>query len=340
MPLASSNLVGNIVRDSARLARLFLLLLLFAGTLAAEQVPAQGAAKRLALPQEARDGMETLYRGDPDAAIQIFRRLETSQPESPIGYLLEGNARWWKIYLRSLEFRWNMLDIQALGASQENEVFLNVIDKAASLAETQLQRGETAPMHIYAGMAYLLRARLIGLRGDRSGTARAGVRGRAHFLRAKELDPKLADADTGIGLYNYYIDTLSTIARVLRFLMGIPGGSKLDGIVQLTNAMEHGDLTIVEARFYLAKNLRFYDWEYERAGMVLEPLTKRYPQNPTFALMLGNINALLNRKEKAAACYHAVEAISKSMPASDPGLRDRAAALAREGLAALNAPPH
>jgi TolA-binding protein len=110
--------------------------------------------------------------------------------------------------------------------------------------------------------------------------------------------------------------------------------------VQLTNAMEHGDLTIVEARFYLAKNLRFYDWEYERAGMVLEPLTKRYPQNPTFALMLGNINALLNRKEKAAACYHAVEAISKSMPASDPGLRDRAAALAREGLAALNAPPH
>jgi hypothetical protein len=294
---------------------------------------------RLDLPREAREGMETLYRGDADAAIQIFRRLEASQPDSPVGYLLEADARWWKIYLRSLEFKWNMLDVQTVGASAENDEFLRVDDKAAALAEAQLEHGETAPLHLYAGMAYLLRARLIGLRGDRSGTARAGVRGRTHFLRAKELDPRLADADTGIGLYNYYIDTLSTLARVLRFLMGIPGGSKKDGVVQLTNAMENGDLTAVEARFYLAKNLRLYDQEYERAGYILEPLVKRYPQNPNFALLLGNINALLNRKEKAAACYRAAEAISKNMPASDAGLRDRVAALAREGLASLNTQP-
>ncbi len=316
--------------------RAFIILALIVGTVGATLASPQSAPTRLTLPAEAREGMETLYRGDPDAAIQIFQRLEVSRPDSPIGYMLEADARWWKIYLRSLVFKWNMLDIQTLPVSPDNELFLRAADKAASLAEAQLRHGETAPLHLYAGMAYLLRARLVGLRGERLATARAGVLGRTHFLRAKELDPQLADADTGIGLYNYYIDTLSSMARVLRFLMGIPGGSKKDGVVQLTNAMEHGDLTAIEARFYLAKNLRFYDQEYERAGFILEPLAKRYPQNATFVLMLGNINALLNRKEKAAAYYHSAEAISRNMPASDAASRDHVAALAREGLASLN----
>jgi hypothetical protein len=315
-------------------------LLCLAGTIFAWRSSPQGVGTRLVLPQEAREGMEALYRGDADAAIQIFQRLESSQPDSPIGYLLEADARWWKIYLRSLVFKWNLLEIQTLPASPENELFLGAVGKAASRAEAQLQRGETAPLHLYAGMAYLLRARLVGLRGERLATARAGVQGRAHFLRAKELDPQLADADTGIGLYNYYIDTLSSMARVLRFLMGIPGGSKKDGVVQLTNAMEHGDLTAVEARFYLAKNLRFYDQEYERAGFILEPLAQRYSQNPCFALMLGNINALLNRKDKAAGWYHTAEAISLGMPATDVATRDHVASLARQGLALVNAVSH
>jgi len=58
-----------------------------------------------------------------------------------------------------------------------------------------------------------------------------------------------------LGLYNYYVDTLSTMARVLRFMMGIPGGSKEEGIRQLHLAMLYGQVTPVVARFYLAINL-------------------------------------------------------------------------------------
>jgi len=45
----------------------------------------------------------------------------------------------------------------------------------------------------------------------------------------------------GLGLYNYYVDTLSTIAQSVRFFMGIPGGSKDDGIRQLQLAIDHGN---------------------------------------------------------------------------------------------------
>ncbi|MFZ0818905.1 MAG: hypothetical protein WAM91_02470 [Candidatus Acidiferrales bacterium] len=288
---------------------------------------------RLSLPQEGRDGLDALYRGDMDAAIEHARRVQAAQADSPIGYLLEADARWWKIYCNALEFKWNMLDIWGLGPSPENDAMLAAVDKAVTRGDAQIRRSETAELHLYTGSALALRARLLGMRGDHRGTARAGVAARAHFLRAKALDPQLADADMGLGLYNYYIDTLTGFVKILRFFMGIPGGNKQEGIAQLKNAMEHGDMMAVEARFYLSINLRLYDWKYEPAAELMEPLAARYPQNPVFALMLGNMNALLNRKEKAAAWYRA----AAGMPIADPKWHEHVAKLCVEGLVSLHA---
>jgi hypothetical protein len=281
---------------------------------------------RLSLPQEARDGLNALYGGDPDAAIVHYRRIQISEPDSPVGFLLEADARWWKIYCRSREFKWNMLDVWALDPSPEGDAMLAAADKAVELADARIRQSETAELHIYAGFALAIRAHFLGLRGDNRATARAGVKAREHFLRAKELDPKLADADTGLGLYNYYIDTLSGFVKMLRF------GNKQEGIAQLTRAMGQADMTAVEARFYLAIDQRRYDQQYERAADLIAPLVARYPQNPVFAMMLGNINALLNRKEKAAANYSAAAA----MTVADPKSHERVAQISRQGLAALS----
>jgi tetratricopeptide (TPR) repeat protein len=180
----------------------------------------------------------------------------------------------------------------------------------------------------------LLRGRLLALRDERRPTAHAGVRAREHLLRAIALDPDLADAYTGLGLYNYYVDTLSGMARILRFFMGIPGGSKQEGTRQLERAMREGELTAVEARFYLGKNLRNYDREYERAAEVLAPLAQQYPQNALFPLLVGDMNAKLNRKEKAAASFHAAENLAAHNPVCGKHLKEVIGA----ALAALNPP--
>jgi hypothetical protein len=65
----------------------------------------------------------------------------------------------------------------------------------------------------------------------------------------------------------------------------------------------------------------------------MEPLVKQYPQNPIFTMMLGNLNALLDRKEKAAANFRAAAA----MPVADPKSRERVARLCKEGLATVHA---
>ena len=121
--------------------------------------------------------------------------------------------------------------------------------------------------------------------------ARAGVEGRKHLLRCLELDPNMADADLGLGLYNYYVDTLSAMAKVLRFFMGIPGGDKRVGLRQLETAATKGELTQVEARFNMAKNLRNYDRDYARAAQAAAPLMVEYPENAVFLLLVGDHRA-------------------------------------------------
>ena len=291
-------------------------------------------AGKLTLPPEATQGLHLIYSGDPDSAIALFRKLQQEQPDHPLGYLLEVEARWWKIYCASCEIKWNMIDAWHRARLPEDDVYLSLTNKAAQAAQASLQQKDTAEMRLYAGLAYLLRARLLGLRDERRGTARAGVRAREHLLRAIQLDPDLDDAYTGLGLYNYYADTLSALAKILRFFMGIPGGSKREGLRQLERAMSKGELTQTEARFYLAKNLRNYDRRYERAGEVLMRLVDQFPQNPIFHLLLGDINAKLNRREKAATSFRA--AAKLSVP--DPACQGRVQQLAREALAALGPP--
>jgi tetratricopeptide (TPR) repeat protein len=186
-------------------------------------------------------------------------------------------------------------------------------------------------MEFYAGMGDALAARLYGLRGEGRNTARTAVRAREHFLRALALDPDFADADFGVGLYDYYVDTLSTLARVLRFFMGIPGGSKSEGIRRLQRAIEEGVLTPTEARFYLAINLHNYDQQFERALSLITPLVDKYPSNPVFQLVMGDLLAKLNRKEQAALCYRAAAAD----PVSDPECATHIQELVRASLAAL-----
>jgi tetratricopeptide (TPR) repeat protein len=272
--------------------------------------PQPARASSLILPDAARQGLQLLYSGSTADAVAQFRQVEAADPRGPLGYLLEAEARWWQIYCEACEIKWNTIDAWQRPRLAADDDYLALTDKAISIAESRIAQADSAEMRLYAGIGWGLRARLLGLRNDRRGTARAGVNARAHFLRCLQLDPEMMDAYTGLGLYNYYVDTLSTIARILRFFMGIPGGSKAEGIRQLEIGMEKGDVTRIGARFYLAKDLRMYDLQYARSLEVLTPLVEEFPRNPIFQLLQGEIQGKLGRKAEAAESFRQAEQLS------------------------------
>jgi tetratricopeptide (TPR) repeat protein len=292
-------------------------------------VPAR--AGKLNANPEALAVLEKIYAGDQDAAREDAVRLERERPEDPLGYLLEANAMWWKIWCMSAEFKYGMTFPRHRAKLAADRRYLELAAKVSALAEVHIAEHETAEMQFYAGMGDALAARLYGLRGESRSTARSGVRAREHLLHAIALDPQFADADFGLGLYNYYIDTLSSAARILRFFMGIPGGSKRDGIRQLQHAMDDGVLTQAEARFYLAINLHNYDLQYERALEIITPLAEKYSSNPLFHLAQGDLYAKLGRKPQALECYRAAQAAS----VRDPECAAHIQELVRASLAAI-----
>ncbi|HEV7966337.1 MAG TPA: hypothetical protein VGP19_02135 [Candidatus Acidoferrales bacterium] len=297
--------------------------------------PLEARASELEIPSEAKQAIELMYKGKPEEAVALAHKLEAARPDHPLGYLIEADVLWWNIYCKWSERKYNTIDAwsHTRPADADDDADLALADKVARLAETGIAQSDTAEMELYAGLGYASRARLLGLRYEKMPVARAGVEARKHLLRCLDLNPNMADAYLGLGLYNYYVDTLSALAKILRFFMGIPGGDKREGLRQLEIASTKGELTQMEARFNMAKSLRNYDRDYARAQQAAAPLVKDYPGNCIFLLLAGDIEQKLGRREEAAADFRAAATATWG----EAACAERAHKLASEALASIGA---
>ena len=254
-------------------------------------------------------GMNELMDGDFDHAMGIFRQIQKSDPESPLGYLLEADANWWKIYLTEA----NLIDPDVFEALSEAVTpydgdFRRLDELAIRKAETRLHaHQDEARSYFYEGLAYGLRARLEALRDHVLATARSGKKLRSFSLAALKLDPNLKDAYFGVGLYNYFEDTLPTYVKMLRFLILLPGGDRLEGLRQIQEAMEKGQLVSSEAKFHLAKNYsRPIDRQFARSLELLRQMEQQYPHNPLWKLLAGSIEIRMGQVKEGEALYRQV----------------------------------
>ncbi len=318
-------------RFLASLPPCFLCLLCFLCFLYLLCLPLSLRASSLNVPPGATRALELIYVGQPDEALPLARDFQKQNPDHPLGYLLEADALWWKLYCAACQITGDgLVDAWRRPKLASDADYFRLAERAIQLAEKQIRRRETAEMRFYAGMGYAMRGRLLGLRGEYRATAGAGKRMREHLVRATQLDPNLADAYLGLGLYNYYVDTLSFVARILRVFMGLPGGDRKDGMRQLELAAAKGRLISVEAEFYLAKCLRNYDREYARSTTLFEKLVASYPANPLFRIMLAGDLIRVNQLDRAEKEFEAVA--QPPAPASDTFCADRLRELAGKGL--------
>ena len=285
----------------------------------------------IVLSPEAQQALDEVYAGDAARAIDAAQTLEKSYPDDPTGYAIEAEARWWNAYCEACEVKWGMVDAWKRDKQPGDEAYVALADKVTNLARAQLAKSETPEMHVYAGVGFAFKSRLYALVGEGRKSAHASVDGRAEFLRALQLDPNQSDAIAGMGIYNYFVDSLSPVIKFLRVFMGIPGGSKEEGIRQMKIGMERGVLLRVVARFYLARNLRTFDHRYDDAFSAAEPLTEKYPRNAIFLIMAGNLDSELGRRDKAATYFR--QALDVSSP------EQPCAARIREVAASFQAAP-
>jgi Flp pilus assembly protein TadD len=227
-------------------------------------------------------------------------------------------AWWWQIVLDP--------ESRALDARFESAA-RDAINAATAWTAREPRRAE-AWFYLAAAYAPLVQWRV--LRADRLAAARDGNRIRSALERALDLDPGLHDAKFGIGLYHYYADVASTGAKILRWLLLLPGGNRAQGLREMLEARDQGELLKGEADFQLHWLYLWYEQQPDRARALLRQLDRQYPANPIFLQRIAEVeDEYFHDHPASAAAWTALLDRSRTGQTNAAGLAE---ANARLGL--------
>lgn len=210
---------------------------------------------------------------------EVPQMLADTCPPAPLEacQLMEVVDLWWQI----------QMDPQDIAKDAR---FERMADGAIEAAEAWTEREPMrAEAWFYLGGGYGARAQWRALRDRTLAAARDGKRIKEALEHALVLDPSLQDAYFGIGLYRYYADVAPTVARILRWLLLLPGGDRVDGLAQMLRARSAGQLLASEADYQLALIYLWYEHQPARSLELLAALRARHPHNPHFLQLTAEI---------------------------------------------------
>jgi tetratricopeptide (TPR) repeat protein len=220
-------------------------------------------------------GLWWLYHLQYGKARELFDQYTQLHPKDPAGYFYKTAADWWQL---AQQFDKDLPDIRAR-LEDDYQITVKVAEELLNSAEDPKIKAQAC---LYMGGAQ-------GLKGRWLVTQRAWVK--AYFLgksghkmlkRALKYDPKLYDAYLGLGIYDYFTDTLGGAQKVLAALL--IRGDRKRGIQQLHWAIEKGEHARVEAMMFL---IEIYTWEEhtpEKALPMAQQLRQEFPKSPAMYL--------------------------------------------------------
>jgi hypothetical protein len=236
--------------------------------------------------------LAAVYDAILDAQFErIDAQLKQACPPAPVEACaaLGVVSLWWQIQMRPesrvLDDRFNELSAAAIAAN-------------GSWTRREPRRAE-AWFYLAGSYAPLVQWRV--LRGERIAAAREGNRIKDALEHALQLDPSLDDAYFGIGLYHYYADVAPTAAKMLRWLLFLPGGDRVKGLQEMLQARQRGALLKGEADYQLQQIYLWYERKPLRALELLQELDARYPTNPVFMRRIADVQDQYFHDRQASA---------------------------------------
>ncbi len=206
------------------------------------------------------------------------------------------------------------------------------VDQAVASAEAwtrrEPQRGEP---WFYLGAAYAVRVQFRALRNERLAAARDGKRIKDALERALALDPTIDDAHFGIGMYHYYADIAPAALKLLRFLLLLPGGNRAQGLAEMVQTRDRGQLLRGEADYQLHLLYLWYENQPARALALLRELHATYPHNPLFLARIAEVEDVY--LHDAAASLASYEMLWREARARRVGVPEIAEVWAQIGMA-------
>jgi hypothetical protein len=238
-------------------------------------------------------GLWWLYQLQYTKARELFYEYTKEKPDDPAGYFYKTAADWWQL---AQEFDQDLPEIK----QRLDEDYQMTVKVANTLLESAQDPKTKGLANLYSGGAEGLMGRWLVTQHQWLHAYFMGKSGHRKLLRALAYDPDLFDAYLGLGIYDYFTDTLPGAQGVLA-AMFIHGDRKR-GLKELQWAIEKGEHSRVEAMMFL---IEIYTWEEhapEKALPLAQQMHQELPESP--AMYLAEIMDYyeLNQWDKVAEC--------------------------------------
>lgn len=225
-------------------------------------------------------GLWWLYQWQYDKARDVFAEYAKQHPDDPAGFFYITATDWWQL-AQQLDYKQPDLEAQL-----ERDY-----EKAAAVARAAYERAKTkkekALASFYWGGAEGLWGRWLVTQRVWVKAYIHGKRGARYLRRALAEDPELYDAQMGLGIYDYFTDTLGGFVGAISGLL--VHGDRKRGIRELKTVIEKGKLARVEAMLFLIEIYTSEEHKPELALPMAQQLHKEFPTSP--AMYLAEIMA-------------------------------------------------
>ncbi|HVE12016.1 MAG TPA: hypothetical protein VNI01_01360 [Elusimicrobiota bacterium] len=224
-----------------------------------------------AMDQLIRAGIDDIYRMQFDRAEADFRKLLELAPGHPFGSFGLCSAAWAKFVYGADE------NDPAISADFERRVR----DATASAQAWVRKDPQDAEALMALGAIQGILSRLLLTRHQ---YLRAYVSGRTAIKSVRDalaIDPELADARLGLGMYEYYTDLYPRMIRMLT--KAILRGDRMRGIANVKLAAAKGRYMSITAKMILVEiytNDPFGAKDPAAAVKLMEEVRARYPESP------------------------------------------------------------
>jgi hypothetical protein len=248
-----------------------------------------------------RAALDLLYDGRTDAAVARLTQLQQERPRDPLGPYLQVLALCWK------------LEQRPESAAIDKE-FLAESDRALATVDTYLRaRPDDVRARLGRGAIRGVRSRFHLFRNQGANAAREASRMREDLALVREQDPRNGEAVFGMGVYDYYVDVLPRMARILRFLARMPAGDRARGLAQIEQAKDVAYLHHTEVQAQLYEIYSYYEDRPDAALREIRDLHRRYPGSPLWGLKLAeHLRLRLGDYEGSAAVGREILETSRS----------------------------
>ena len=307
---------------------------------AKEAVPAAGAqvssaaapapfSLGAAVDERLDKGIALMYRLEFDKAEAEFRGIIELDTANPAGYFALASLSWWRY---SQNF-----DTPGRFKAIENEFITNsdkVIELSRKMADEERDLDQA---YFFMGSAYGLQGRWYAVQKRWFKAYTHGNKGRKLLRKSFEQNPGLYDACLGLGIFDYYSDTLPGVLKIPALLF--IRGDRARGLAEVKLALEKGRFLSTEARLFLIEILTRHEKDLQAALGEMDKLKATDPPNMFFRL--GEILTLVHGEawqKVIEECGRFLEDYKKLQP---PGLAQQLSLIylsAGDAWLALNRP--